>query len=337
MTLKALAEQCGLSVSTVSKALNGYSDISPATRDLVQRMAAKMGYQPNVMARGLKTGRTFNLGVLYSDDTDSGFTHSFFGPILQSFKRETESRGYDLTFITHRLSGSVMTYLEHCRYRNVDGVCVICAPSDRTEIAALMASPLPAVTVDVLYKGHTCIQSDNVRGMQALTRYILSMGHRRVAMIRGHNADNAVPDLRQAIFVRTMAEAGIMVPDQYIVRSQFHNLEDTRRATARLLALSERPTCILMPDDKAALGGLAALRAAGLRVPEDISVAGYDGVDWMQQISPRLTTVRQDTRAIGRLAADHLIGVIESPRAEISQIVSVPSELIRGETVLRLG
>ncbi len=326
---------CGLSVSTVSKALNNYSDISQETKDAVQRMAASVGYQPNVMARGLKTGRTHNIGVLYSDDTASGFTHCYFGPVLQAFKLETEARGYDLTFITHRLSGTPMTYLEHCRYRNVDGICVVCAPFDSAEVAALLAAPIPAVTIDFIFNNHTCIQSENTKGMEMLTRHILSMGHRRVAMVRGAENGNAVADIRQSVFLRTMAEAGITVPDRCIVSGAFHDPEATRRATEKLLALSGRPSCIIMPDDYAAQGGLAAIREAGLRVPDDISVVGYDGVPWIQQISPRLTTVRQDTSTIGREAARRLIEEIESPRMALPEIIGVPCKLLQGDTLRR--
>lgn len=121
VTIKELSARCGLSVSTVSKALNDYPDVSEETRKQVRAVADEMGYRANAIARSLKIGRTFNLGVLYSDDTESGFTHSYFSPVLQSFKQEAERRGYDITFITHNMGHSKMTYLEHCRYRNVDG------------------------------------------------------------------------------------------------------------------------------------------------------------------------------------------------------------------------
>lgn len=103
VTIKELSARCGLSVSTVSKALNDYPDVSEETRQQVRAMAHEMGYRPNAIARSLKIGRTFNLGVLYSDDTESGFTHSYFSPVLQSFKQEAERRGYDITFITHNM------------------------------------------------------------------------------------------------------------------------------------------------------------------------------------------------------------------------------------------
>lgn len=143
VTIKELSARCGLSVSTVSKALNDYPDVSEETRKQVRAVADEMGYRANAIARSLKIGRTFNLGVLYSDDTESGFTHSYFSPVLQSFKQEAERRGYDITFITHNMGHSKMTYLEHCRYRNVDGVCIVCSHFDDSEVLQLVSSPLP--------------------------------------------------------------------------------------------------------------------------------------------------------------------------------------------------
>ena len=318
VTIKELSAQCGLSVSTVSKALNDYPDVSEETRKQVRAVADEMGYRANAIARSLKIGRTFNLGVLYSDDTESGFTHSYFSPVLQSFKQEAERRGYDITFITHNMGHSKMTYLEHCRYRNVDGVCIVCSHFDDSEVLQLVSSPLPLVTID-----------------HALTRYILSMGHKKVAFIYG--AQDTVSDIRLTSFLRTMNDAGLSVPDDYLIASPYHDPASTREATAQLLSLRDCPTCILMPDDYSALGGMDAIRATGLRVPEDISITGYDGVAMIQMCQPQLTTVEQDVFKIGREAARKLVHLIEQPRTTLPEIVSVPCRLITGGTVARLA
>ena len=146
VTIKELSAYCGLSVSTVSKALNDYPDVSEDTKEQVRAAAKELGYRPNAIARSLKIGRTFNIGVLYREDSASGFTHSYFAPVLGAFRDEAERQGYDITFITHNMARSEMTYLEHCRYRNVDGVCIVCAHFDAPEVLELIRSPLPVVT-----------------------------------------------------------------------------------------------------------------------------------------------------------------------------------------------
>ena len=334
VTIRELAAACGMSVSTVSKALNDYKDVSEETRAKVREIAQQLGYRPNAIARGLKMGRTQNLGVLYSDDSDSGFTHNYFAPVLEAFKKEAERRGYDITFITHKTGEGRMTYLEHCLYRNVDGVGIVNCHFEDPEVQALIAGPLPVVTVDHAFEGCSCVKSLNESGMEELTRHIIAMGHRRIAFISGEDA--AVTRVRRQSFLRVMDEAGIGVPVQYMIYSRFHNPAAVREATAQLLALPVPPTCIIMPDDYAALGGMEAIRAAGLRIPQDVSVAGFDGVPLLQMCSPRLTTVRQDTGSIGMAAARRLVHLIERPQTTKINTVSVPCQLVEGETIERI-
>lgn len=334
VTIKELSIHCGLSVSTVSKALNDYPDVSEETKQQVRAAADELGYRPSAIARSLKIGRTFNLGVLYSDDTESGLTHSFFSPVLQSFKKEAERRGYDITFITHNMSRSKMTYLEHCRYRNVDGTCIVCCHFDESEVLQLVSSPIPLVTIDHVFNNRACIQSENRQGIEALTRYVISKGHRRIAFI--HGSQDTVSDIRLTSFLRSMSEAGLNVPDEYLIESPYHDPAAAREATACLLASPIRPTCILMPDDYAALGGMDAIRARGLKIPEDISIAGFDGVELLQMCQPKLTTVAQDTARIGQEAARKLVHLIEQPRTTLPEIISIPCRLIEGETVASL-
>lgn len=170
VTIKDVSARCGLSVSTVSKAFNNYADISSETRELVRRTAREIGYYPNAIARTLKTNRSYNLGVLYDDESHSGLTHAFFAAILESFKTESERRGYDLTFINHHMSQVGMTYLEHCRYRNVDGVFIACTDFSQPEVAALGESDIPCVAVDYEFPTKNAVMSENVHGMQLLTQ-----------------------------------------------------------------------------------------------------------------------------------------------------------------------
>lgn len=330
VTIKELSAACGLSVSTVSKALNNYPDVSDETRALVRAAADRLGYRPSALARGLKSGRTFNLGVLF-DNSDGGLTHNYFSPVLEAFKSEAERRGYDIAFITHHMGSSLMTYLEHCLYRNVDGVCIVSSDFSDPEVVELVSGSLPVVTIDHVFHGHSCVESENRQGMIELTRYILSMGHRRVAYIQGNSA--SVTTERLTSFLCTMHEAGVEVPEEYLVHSVYHNPAAARAATEQLLALPERPTCIVMPDDYAALGGMEAIRAHGLRIPQDVSVAGFDGVPLLQMCQPRLTTVAQDTAAIGAAAARKLVHLIEQPRTTFQETISIPCRLIEGETV----
>jgi LacI family transcriptional regulator len=331
VTIRELSNRCGLSISTISKALNGYTDISEATREMVVREAKKMGYYPNVHARALKTKRTYNLGVLFSDDKQSGLTHAFFSYVLESFKKEAERHGYDVTFISHNIGENQMTYLEHCHYREVDGVCIACINFLDSEIVQLINSDMHVVTIDHLFSNRTCIQSDNVNGMRQLVNHVYAKGHRKIANI--HGKKSAVTDTRLGSFYRTLEELGISVPDAYVLECEYNEPASVFQATKRLLSLRDRPTCILISDDYAALGAYEAILGEGLQIPGDISIAGYDGIPMMQLMKPRITTIRQDTAQLGTEAARRLVGLIENPKTAIPEIAVIPCTLIAGETV----
>lgn len=335
VTMKQLSEYCGISASAVSKALNNYSDVSEETRQRVLEAAEKLGYRPSAIARGLKTGRSFTLGVVYYENSGSGMTHNYFSPVLEAFKAEAEKQGFDITFISSDLraaSKQPMTYLEHARYRNVDGVCMVCCDFSRPQALELLKSDMPVVTIDSPFPGRLCVSSENAEGMRMLTKYVLSRGHRRIAYVYG--APSQSTKERLEAFTRTMREAGCPIPDKYMVESLFHNPQETRHAVKRLLNLNPRPTCILMPDDFSALGGMDAIALAGLKIPEDISIAGFDGVRMLQMCRPRITTVMQDTARIGQEAANALILAIRHPARAPKGETRIPTRLLPGETVL---
>ena len=335
VTIKELSRRCGLSISTVSKALNGYTDISETTRERVIREAKKIGYYPNLHARALKTKRSYNLGVLFSDDKQSGLTHPFFSFVLESFKQEAERHGYDVTFISHNIGENQMTYLEHCHYREVDGVCIACIDFLEPEIAQLINSDMHVVTIDHLFSNRTCIQSDNVNGTWQLVKHVYEKGHRKIANVHGKRS--AVTDTRLGSFYRAMEELGVSVPDKYVLECKYNEPATVYHAVKRLLALKDRPTCILISDDFAALGAYDAIQSEGLQIPGDISIAGYDGIPLMQLMKPHLTTVRQDTARLGAEAAHRLVESIENPKLAIPEIALVPCTLIAGETVATIG
>lgn len=335
VTIRELSKRCGLSISTVSKALNGYTDISEATREAVTLAAREIGYYPNAHARALKTKRSYNLGVLFTDDRQSGLTHAFFSFVLESFKKEAERHGYDITFISHNMGESTMTYLEHCHYREVDGVCIANIQFLEPEVNQLVNSELPIVTIDHLFNNRTCIQSNNLVGVQMLVEHVYGKGHRRIANI--HGPKSAVTDTRLGSFYRTTNALGVDVPDEYVEECEYNEPASVYRATKRLLSLKNPPTCILIADDFAALGAYEAAADMGLSIPRDISIAGYDGIPMMQLMKPRLTTIRQDTNRIGAEAARRLVALIETPKTTIPEIMVIPCSLIEGETVETLN
>ncbi len=334
ISLKDIAQRCGVSVATVSKALNGQRDIGEATRERICRVADEMGYMPNSAARALKTHRTYNLGVLFVDEQHKGLAHEYFSHMLESFKAEAEAHGYDITFINNSVGGRTTSYLKHCKYRGVDGVLIACVNFNDPQVLELVGSDVPVVTVDHTFNNRMAVLSDNVAGVSALVHHIYNKGHRRIAFIHGEMT--SVTENRLASFFKTCEELGIEVPEEYVRAGVFYNMESCAEITRELLALQLPPTCIMFQDDFSAMGGYQCIAEAGLRIPEDISVVGYDGITLSRFMMPGLTTYCQDNTAIGRTAAERLISLIEHPRTTLPDRVMVPGKIVIRDSVQKV-
>ena len=331
VSMKDIAKACSVSVATVSKALSGQPDIGEQTRELLCKNADSLGNMTNSAARALTTNRTYNIGVLVVDGRRSGLAHEYFSSMLESLKVEAERNGYDITFINRNVGAKATTYLQHCQYRGVDGVVIASVDFDDPQVLELVNSKLPVVTIDHVFNNRAAVVSDNVRGMEELVRYVYSKGHRRIAFIHGEKT--AVTANRLAGFYQACEELGLKVPEEYVRCGVYHDVDRCAEETRALLALPQRPTCIIFPDDFSALGGYNALTEAGLSIPEDISVMGYDGIYLSRVVKPSLVTYQQNTKSLGRLAADKLIELIEHPRVPLPEQIRVSGKLLDGGSV----
>ena len=174
----------------------------------------------------------------------------------------------------------------------------MCARFEEPEVQELLQSNIPIVTVDYVYHNCTVVSSNNVKGMNELVRYIYSKGHRKIAYIYGEKYSAVTRD-RLTSFFQTMESFNLNVPDDYLKEGEYLDTRLVAKATRELLNLPDPPTCILYPDDTALIGGINVIDEMGLKVPDDISIAGFDGTKVSQMMSPKITTIRQNTRKIG--------------------------------------
>ena len=335
VSIKNIAAACGVSIATVSKALNDHGDVSELTKQLIRNKAKEMGYLPNSQARALKTNKTYNLGVLFFDAAESGLTHTYFSAVLDAFKVEAEKMGYDITFISNNIDSMKMTYYEHCKYRNVDGVVIACVDFRNQEVVDLINSEIPVATIDFDCEKKISIISDNADGMRQLVEYIISKGHTKIAYINGDNSRVALDRLNS--YIETMRRFNINISEEYIVNGRFHDASVTEELTKNLLSLSDKPTCIITPDDFSAIGAINAIDSLGLSIPNDVSITGYDGTFLSQVLKPKLTTIKQDTRRLGSEAARQLIKLIQKELRYPVEPTIINGKLISGETVKDLS
>lgn len=334
VTIKDISKKCGFSISTVSKALNDSPEIGEATKELIRQTASQMGYFPNAAARLLKTHRSNNLGVLFIDEMQSGLGHEYFSAVLNSFKVEAERLGFDITFISHNIGNMPMTYYEHCKYRNCDGVLIACVDFNSPAVIELIQSEIPTVTIDHIFNDSTAILSDNLRGIKDLVHHIYDYGHRKIAFIHGENT--SVTQRRLAGFHKACDKLGLTIPNEYIKQARYHDPRSSGLATRELLKLSNPPTCIIYPDDFSFIGGMNEIEKHDLKIPEDISVAGYDGIILSQVLRPRLSTYKQNTDELGRKAARHLIDAVVNKKTYIPKQIWIEGELLVGDSIKKI-
>jgi LacI family transcriptional regulator len=335
-TIRQLARLSGVSVGTVSRALNGYADVKPETRERIERLARELDYTPDAAARSLKTQRSHVIGVfLETGEGHPDLQHPFFHEVLVGVKKTIGAAGYDLLLFASERPGngfSAHSYLMRCRHHSVEGVVLMGLDPENAEVRRLVRSELPCVGVDVGLAAATArgISSDNEIGARTAVRHLHELGHRRVATITGLMETPPGAD-RLRGYRRELQELGLAVRDEYVAYGDFY-AESGRAGMTRLLALDEPPTAVFAASDMMALGVITAAADTGLRVPQDLAVVGFDDMQLAAHVQPPLTTVRQDKMGLGVAAGNALIGLIDgNPGPEPGRVL--PVELIvRGST-----
>jgi DNA-binding LacI/PurR family transcriptional regulator len=332
VSLKDIAKICQVSVSTVSKALNDRADVGREKKEEIQRVAKELNYVPNFMASTLRSKKTRNIGVLLSESTGTNLMHEHFARILNSFKDTVEERGYFISFLNANNSPNRLSFMEQCKYMNFDGVFMLCADYQKPEVKELLASNIPIAAVDHTMPKHINIASNQYGDMRRLMQLIYYRGHRKIAYIHGEN--NEVTAGRVSAYKTFMTEHNLPIPREYLYTCPYRDYERGSALTKAVLALPNRPTCIIYPDDLTAVGGLNMMQESGMVIPRDVSIAGYDGLNLVNIVRPRIATIRQDTVSMGIQAGNKLINRIEFPDATpVAETVTVDGMVEPGESL----
>lgn len=335
VTIKDVASKAGVTHSTVSRALRGSPLISPATTERVQQIAVAMGYQPSAAARSLKTNRSQALGVIIRNVDDP-----FFGEILQGIEEVAQARGYSLFMAaSQRDQAREQIIVRAMVERRVDAV-VICSTTVSAEQSRQLARfgvPIVVVNNQAAEEYRYSIYHDDVDGSRQLARHLLDLGHRKIAYLGNSLAGRSTLD-RLAGFGQELEAAAIPVPQAYIHQVPGGGPENGRAGVEHFLALSDRPTALVCYNDMMAIGVLQGLQQAGVRVPEQMSVTGFDNILFSAYTTPPLTTFDQPKRTIGAQAAELVLGLLDdedSPGPKIQTLKG--SLLVRASTARPAG
>lgn len=332
ITIKDVALKSGFSVTTVSKALNDYPDISASTKKMILNLCDEMGYIPNLSARSLVTQKSYTIGIIFEESTGIGLQHPLFSKILEAFKSVVESNGYDILFLSKNMGKSNGSYLQHARRKQAEAILVLCADFEAEEMKKLYKSDIPVIVIDYGYEELCNVTSNNLQGLDKAVKYFKSLGHKKIGQIYGGQY-LYIGRQRKLFFEQSMKKHELEIVEEYMTSGEFFSKEDGYNGMKTLLKLEDPPTAIFCASDMIAIGAMQAIHETGLKVPDDISIIGFDGIDIGQLITPRLTTIRQDSNKMGRIAANHILQMIneKNPR-KFTTTVTVDTYLITGDS-----
>lgn len=317
-TIVDVANHAGVAISSASAALNGRPGVSSATRDRIRRVADELGYVPSIRGRALSTKKAFSVGFVVERDFAVLEADPFFGAFIGGIEETLEPNGYALSL---QIAGSAESSLDRqvklADARRVDGVFLSEIRIDDPRIEALRARGLPAVGInpDAGFP-FPAVRQDSAAAIHDLIQQMVSLGHRRIAHVTGrpgyvHTAQ------RLAAWHDAMMAAKL--PSRSVVSGDF-TYEGGVRAADELLREKSHPTAVFCANDLMALGFMNRAAELGFNIPDDISVAGFDGIAVGEYIRPRLTSIRSDPRALGRESARVLLELIDGENADNVEI-----------------
>ena len=312
VTLDMVAQRAGVSPSTVSRILNGTAVVSELKKQAVDDAIAKLGFVPNPVARGLAGGRTLSVGVV-TQAIDS----PFYGAALRGIEDELDPAGYSPLFVSgHWNAASESRCIDVLRSRRVDGIIALTGRLTDQALKAC-AKNLPVVVTGRALKapGLFALNFDNCEGGRLATQHLIDLGHRRIAFIAG---DPAHPDATDRLrgYRNALEAAGIAFDAALLVPGEYHEVSGLL-AVDRLLETSQRFTAIFAANDQMAFGAALGLHRRSLRVPEDVSLVGFDDLPTSLYAIPPLSTVHQPAYELGRLAAQAMLQLLAGAKPTV--------------------
>lgn len=329
VTIVDVAQKAGVSLGTVSRVINNDVHVAPGTRERVLAVTRELGYVANRQARGLKGSKTNVIGMLVPD-----LGTGYIGEIIHGIDAELALSQLDLMlFTTHRTAIKEASYVANMVQGMVDGLLLVLPRNPVDYMGTLTRRNFPFVLIDHQGTGAPCpaVGAANWQGGYNATEYLIKLGHKRIGFITGSMdlgaAKERLDGYRSALHVHHIPDHASLIYEGAFFQA------DGYSGARVLLDLDFPPTAIFASNDVMAMGAMDAVRSRGLRVPEDISIIGFDDIPQAASVRPSLTTVRQPLEEMGRLATQMLLDRIKNPEKEINR-VELPTELILRDSTM---
>ncbi len=308
VTIREVAREAGVSVATVSRVLNDSGPASAETVRRIREVAARLRYTPNEAARSLIRSRTQTIGVLLPD-----LHGAFFSEVIRGVDQRARQAGFHLLVSSFHDDPREMEAALHAMRGRVDGLVVMAPDVATRALLAELSNELVAVLLNPPTADGSCssVHVDNVGGARAMVRHLVRLGRRRIAMITGEERNHDARERRRG-YRAALRAARLPVLPELEAAGDFTEPSGYAAAQA-LLALRKRPDAIFAANDAMAVGALSALRDAGVRVPEDVALVGFDDIPIARDLTPPLTSVHVDMEALGRRATELALAAIGAP------------------------
>jgi LacI family transcriptional regulator len=325
VTIIEIAKLSNCSVSTVSKALNNYPDVSEKTRKRIMKIASDAGYIPNATAQSLVRKKSNTIGVVY--EVERGLKNLFFSEVLDAFRATIEQKGYDILLLSNK-SNRGLDYVDHSRFKQVDGVLIVAGGRNVDAIGRMKENHLPVLTLDPPLELKNAIYSNSYEGIKKSCSYLYQLGHRRIAFIQG-DPETLIGAQRYQAYSDFIAEKGLK---PLLAEGRWNTYYSMEEGYQTMQAIFERhglPEAVCASSDLMALGAMRYLRSNGFSIPDDISIIGFDNLQFCDIVEPRLTTVKQDYKYIGTMAGETLLDMIENKTLDFEPILVETSIVVR--------
>lgn len=332
ITLERIAIKANVSVSTVSKALSNHKAISQKTKDRIRQIADELGYTPNANAQSLVNKRANTIGVVY--EVEFGLRNLFFTAVLEEFRKNAQLNGYDILFLSYNNEKN-LDYLRHCQSKNVDGVLIVSIGNAPVKaIKKLTESNMAVITLDPLQADYNTIYSNSYQGIQSGCKHLYELGHRKIAFING-SYTNLIGQERLKGYLDFMNEHGLKPIYNGTISNESYTFSEGYQTMKSLLVEYGLPDAIVCSSDLMAMGASTLLQKRGYKVPQDVSVIGFDNISVCEIATPRLTTIAQNYELIGKKAWDLMICMLNHSNERKKEPIIVDTELVIRESTIK--
>jgi LacI family transcriptional regulator len=327
ITIKEVAERAGVSIATVSRVLNNSGIVNEKTREAILLAAKELQYVPNISARNLSRSKTDTIGLLLPD-----LHGEFYSEVIRGVDQTAQQSHHHLIVSSsHNNKNEIEAALRLMRGR-VDGLIIMSPQIDAHTLHVNIPRSLPVVLLNCFVEGtsHDSINIDNFGGAYAMVHHLLERGHRRIAVIKGTES-NYDADQRLYGYRKAMVEWGFSGSDLIEVTGNFTE-EEGYAAARQIISMNPRPTAIFASNDSMAIGAISALREAGLGVPGDVAVAGFDDIPISKFIRPPLSTVHVDIAGLGAQAMQLIVDAIEVNNTHPKRHMVIPATIVERDS-----